>query len=78
MAVTNPSRNSFSSYMHEKDHSGLGRDFNGIVFSIYSKHERMSQRERSEAREAYKNGKEPKWNKSYYIGVLGNFFRSPF
>lgn len=76
--ITNPSRSSFASYMHEKEQSGLGRDFNGIIFSIYSKYERMNQRQRSEAREAYRNGKEPKLRKSYYIGVLGNFFKSPF
>jgi len=55
--LTNPSRSSFASYLHRTGLGNIGRDFNGLLFSVYSK-----------GRDA---------EKEYYIGVLGNFFKSP-
>lgn len=72
--ITNPSRSSFGSYLHRTEYDGIGRDFNGLIFSVYS----------------YQNsrptGKYHKYNgralyedyKVFYIGILGNFFKSPF
>ncbi|MGV8877807.1 MAG: hypothetical protein ACOH2A_02125 [Sphingobacteriaceae bacterium] len=37
LIITNPSRSSFMSYLHTTTSSGLGRDFNGLLFSVYSK-----------------------------------------
>lgn len=35
--LTNPSRSSFASFRHQSGLGGVGRDFNGIIFSVYSK-----------------------------------------
>jgi len=60
---TNPSRSSFGSYLHQTGHSGIGRDFNGLIFSVYS--------------DSNYDLRSHKSIKTYYIGVLGNFFKTP-
>ncbi|PWG82056.1 hypothetical protein DDR33_03280 [Pararcticibacter amylolyticus] len=36
LILTNPSRSSFTSYLHKSHYDGVGREFNGLVFSVYS------------------------------------------
>jgi hypothetical protein len=37
LLFTNPSRSAFASYLHKTNNRTIGRDFNGLLFSIYSK-----------------------------------------
>lgn len=68
MVLTNPSRSSFASYLHRTSQGSLGRDFNGLIFSVYSE-------------KRYPNfdsfAKINDYEKTYYIGILGNFFKTP-
>ncbi|MEQ7798183.1 hypothetical protein ABDJ41_00110 [Pedobacter sp. ASV1-7] len=73
LIFTNPSRSSFMSYLHEDDSSGAGRDFNGIIFSVYS-NEKLTEAQIKR----FLSGKNVSPRKVFYIGVLGNFFKSPF
>ncbi len=61
MILTNPSRSSFGSYLHQTGYSDIGRDFNGIIFSVYStkQYDRYTR----------------KAKKAYYLGILGNFIK---
>lgn len=62
LVITNPSRSSFASYLHTNSTKGIGRVFNGIIFSVYS--------------DKYSRGKDAsKIYEVYYIGFLGNFFK---
>lgn len=72
MVLTNPSRSSFASYLHQSDTGGVGRDFNGFIFSVYSKNRSQGTgRFSSDGFEIRKEYKE------FYIGTLGNFIKTP-
>ena len=64
LLITNPNRSSFGSYLHQSGYKGIGRDFNGLIFSVYS--------------DKNYNHRSDETVKTYYIGILGNFFKSPF
>lgn len=36
LAITNPSRSSYASFLHRTANKYIGRDFNGLLFSVYS------------------------------------------
>lgn len=74
LILTNPSRSAFVSYLHQTEYDGVGRDFNAIVFSIYSEGERLTTKELL----ALARGKNIPSRRIYYIGILGNFIKSPF
>jgi hypothetical protein len=59
--ITNPSRSAFASYLGAHNDDGIGRYFNGLIFSVYK---------RQPSPWAQGDGN------LYYIGVLGNFFRT--
>lgn len=67
LLLTNPSRSSFASYLHQTGYGSIGRDFNGLIFSVYSERDYQGRQ----------NG-ESVFHKTYYFGILGNFFKSPF
>ena len=64
LIFTNPSRSAFGSYLHYTEYDGIGRDFNGLIFSVYSDKDY--------------NFRSKETTRTYYIGILGNFFKSPF
>jgi len=37
LGISNPSRNDFNSFLHKSESGYTGRDFNGLIFSVYSK-----------------------------------------
>lgn len=61
LIITNPSRSAFGSYIHQSGYEGIGRDFNGIIFSVYS--------------DEYYDIKSGKYLKRVYLGALGNFIK---
>jgi hypothetical protein len=67
MMLTNPSISSLKSYLHNDYSGSLGRDFNGLLFSVYSNIKRN-----------YNSSDSSSHTQIYYIGILGNFFKSPF
>lgn len=73
LIITNPSRSSFASYLHKGEIGGIGRDFNGLVLSVYSARDNMNEAQMN----VLINGGSVTPNKTYYIGVLGNFFKTP-
>jgi hypothetical protein len=75
MILTNPSRSSFTSFLHSSEQSGKGRDFNGFIFSVYSTGKKYTREERRLIRSM---GIDMETEKVYYIGILGNFFKTPF
>lgn len=67
LMLTNPSISSFKSYLHQDSYSGIGRDFNGLVFSVYSDH----------TYEWKGSFRRQEYTQTFYIGILGNFFKTP-
>ena len=59
LLITNPSRNSFASFLHKTGLSNIGRDYNFLICSVYS------QKEKDKYGDL--NGK------TYYLGIAGNF-----
>ncbi len=78
MIFTNPLRSSFASYLHRTELDGIGREFNGLIFSVYSKSDvlTMSMREK-ELFLSTGNMPKIKSTRTKYIGILGNFFKAP-
>ncbi|HWW39356.1 hypothetical protein, partial [Pedobacter sp.] len=65
-AITNPSRGALASYLREKHINTIGRDFNGLIFSLYG-----------HTYDEYLPGLSVQ-HQDHYIGILGNFIKIPF
>ncbi len=64
LIATNPDPNDFKSYLHQNaQNDPAGRDWNFIVFSIYSNY--------GDYLDSPRDGHQIKYS---YIGILGNFF----
>lgn len=78
MAIFNPSRSDFKSYLRLTNYSGIGRDFNGLVFSVYSQNMRYNRETTETIRGETTTIRVTNEFKDRYLGILGNFIRMSY